>query len=65
MEPIRPVGPPDRSAPPVPAIRPLTRQEREEAARDRRRKRRERDGPQGRPSGDDDAPTGGSVDVRA
>ncbi len=65
MEPIRPAGSPDRSTPPVPAIRPLTRQEREEAARERRRKRRERDRRQGRPSGHDDAPAGGSIDVRA
>lgn len=64
MEPIRPFGPPDRSAPPVPAIRPLTRQEREEAARERRRKRGERGRRQGRPSGDD-PPAGGSIDVRA
>jgi hypothetical protein len=63
MEPIRPVGRTDRGAPPVPAIRPLTRDEREQAADERARKRRER-GRRG-PGGGDDAPAGGSVDVRA
>jgi ribosome assembly protein YihI (activator of Der GTPase) len=59
MDPIRPVGSADRS---TPAVKPLTREEREQAARERRR-RRER---APRPGGDDRATPGrGSIDVRA
>ncbi len=65
MDPIRPIGAPDRSTPPVPAIKPLTREQREEAARERRRKRRERGREEGSAPGDGDAPAGGSIDVRA
>jgi hypothetical protein len=62
MDPIRPVGSADRSTPAVPAVKPLTREEREQAARERRR-RRER---APRPRGDDGATPGrGSIDVRA
>jgi hypothetical protein len=65
-EPIRRIGPADTGAPPVPAVRRLTPQEREEAARERARKRRAR--PTGAPKGDAGRPPeggGGSVDVRA
>jgi hypothetical protein len=49
---IRPIGAPDRAAPPVPAVRRLTPKEREEAARERARKRRQRQGaaPTGTPA---------------
>ncbi|HEX2105591.1 MAG TPA: hypothetical protein VHF51_18200 [Solirubrobacteraceae bacterium] len=62
---IRPIGRPDRAAPPVPAVRRLTPREREEAARERARKRRERQGLA--PQRDDEQPPagGGSLDVRA
>jgi hypothetical protein len=63
-EPIRRIGPADTGAPPVPAVRRLTPQEREEAARERARKRRAR--PSGAPQGDRrPLEGGGSVDVRA
>jgi hypothetical protein len=41
---IRPIGAPDRATPPVPAVRRLTPTEREDAARERERKRRSRPG---------------------
>jgi hypothetical protein len=62
---IRPIGRPDRAASPVPAVRRLTQQEREEAARERARTRRRR---QGRaPERGEERPSagGGSLDVRA
>jgi hypothetical protein len=64
---IRPIGAPDRAAPPVPAIRRLTPREREEAARERARKRRARTGAAPPRAGGDLPPSagGGSVDVRA
>jgi hypothetical protein len=64
-EPIRRIGPADTGSPPVPAVRRLTPQEREEAARERARKRRAR--PSGAPKRDGHPPEGGggSVDVRA
>jgi hypothetical protein len=63
---IRPIGAPDRAAPPVPAIRRLTPREREEAARERARKRRARPGAAPPRAGGDRPPSaGGSVDVRA
>ena len=62
---IRPIGAPDRAAPPVPAVRRLTPKEREEAARERARKRRQRQGaaPSGAPA---ERPSeGGSLDLLA
>jgi hypothetical protein len=62
---IRPIGPADRSAPRVPAVGRLTPREREEAARERERKRRGRPGA-AQQRGEDQPPAGGgSVDVRA
>ena len=64
MEPIRPIGSADRSTPIVPAVKPLTREEREQAARERERRRRERGRAPRR--GDDGPPSGGgAIDVRA
>jgi hypothetical protein len=64
---IRPIGAPDRAAPPVPAVRRLTPREREEAARERTRKRRTRPAPAPKRPGGEPPPAapGGSVDVRA
>ena len=64
---IRPIGAPDRAAPPVPAVRRLTPREREEAARERARKRRARPGAAPPRAGGDRplSADGGSVDVRA
>jgi ribosome assembly protein YihI (activator of Der GTPase) len=65
MEPIRPVGRTDGSTPPVPAIKPLTREEREQAARERERRRRER-GRDPRRGGDGPPPPAGDgIDIRA
>jgi hypothetical protein len=62
---IRPIGAPDRAAPPVPAIRRLTPKEREDAARERERRRRGRQGA-APPRGEERPPEGGgSIDVRA
>jgi hypothetical protein len=64
MDPIRPVGSADRSTPAVPPVKPLTREEREQAAQERRRRARERERAP-RPGGDDAAtPGGGSLDIR-
>jgi len=64
---IRPIGAPDRAAPPVPEVRRLTPRERDEAARERARKRRARPGAAPARAGGDRPPSaaGGSVDVRA
>jgi hypothetical protein len=64
---IRPIGAPDRAAPPVPAVRRLTPREREEAARERARKRRARPAPAPKRPGGEPPPAApaGSVDVRA
>jgi len=67
MEPIRPIGPLEPGAAPVPAIRRLTQQEREEAARERERRRRER-ARKGAPHAPGEPPPaegGGHVDFRA
>ena len=63
---IRPIGRPDRAAPPVPAVRRLTPKEREDAARERERRRRARRAGAA-PQGDAEPPRegGGSLDVRA
>jgi hypothetical protein len=65
MEPIRPIGRTPEGAPPVPAVRRLTRKEREDAARERRRKRRARDRDTPRPGGGEPPRPGGTLDVRA
>jgi hypothetical protein len=62
---IRPIGRPDRAAPPVPAVRRLTPKEREEAARERARKRRGRQGAAPQRGEEPQTAGGGSVDVRA
>jgi hypothetical protein len=63
---IRRIGPSDPGAPaitPLPAIRRLTREEREAAARERERRRRDRSAP--RPDDEDPPEGGGRVDVLA
>jgi hypothetical protein len=62
---IRPIGRPDRAAPPVPAVRRLTPKEREEAARERARKRRGRQGAASQRDEERPPASGGSIDVRA
>ena len=64
---IRPIGRPDRAAPPVPAVRRLTPKEREDAALERARKRRGRQGGAPPQRGTQEQPPagGGSLDVRA
>jgi hypothetical protein len=65
VEPIRPIGPAQDGPAPIPAIRRLTPKEREDAARERQRKRRAKEhGAQGPGSGVPPRP-GGSLDVRA
>ena len=66
MEPIRPVGRTQEGASPVPAVRRLTPKEREDAARERQRKRRARQRDAQRPGGGEPPrPGGGTLDVRA
>jgi len=65
MEPIRPIGRTQEGTPPVPAVRRLTPKEREDAARGRRQRRRERAGNATAPAGEQPRPGGGSVDIRA
>ena len=69
MEPVRPIGRAHDGAPPVPAVRRLTPKEREDAARERQKRRRERARATQRPGdGGGTAPPsegGGSLDVRA
>jgi len=64
MEPILPIGRTQEGAPPVPAVRRLTPKEREEAARERQKRRgeRTRNAP---PQADEPHPGGGSLDIRA
>ena len=63
MDPIRPVGRPSDGPAPVPAIRRLTPKEREEAARERQKRRRDRARNAPRPS--EPREDGGSLDIRA
>jgi hypothetical protein len=67
VQPIQPIGRPQEGPAPVPAIRRLTPKEREEAARERGKRRRAREQAAGRPGGPSDEPPEGSVslDVRA
>jgi hypothetical protein len=63
---IHRIGPADPGAAPItpaPAVRRLTREEREAAARERERRRRERSAP--RPDDEEPPQGGGHVDVRA
>ena len=65
MEPIRPIGRAHDGAPPVPAVRRLTPKEREDAARERQKRRRER-ARNAPPTPDEQPrPAGGSLDIRA
>jgi ribosome assembly protein YihI (activator of Der GTPase) len=64
MEPVRRLGPAEVRTPAIPAIRRLTREERERGARERERRRRDRAARSPRPHGDA-PPDGGSLDVRA
>jgi hypothetical protein len=63
MEPIRPIGPATEGPAPVPAVKRLTPKEREDAARERQKRRRDRARNAPRPSGPPDG--GGSLDIRA
>lgn len=63
MEPIQPIGRPHEGPAPVPAIRRLTPKEREEAARERRKRRHDRARNAPGPSGPREG--GGSLDIRA
>jgi hypothetical protein len=63
MEPIQPIGRTPDGPAPVPSIRRLTPKEREDAARERQKRRRERARNAPRPSGPPDS--GGSLDIRA
>jgi hypothetical protein len=63
MEPIQPIGRAADGPAPVPAIRRLTPKEREDAARERQKRRRERARNAPRPSEPRDG--GGSLDIRA
>jgi hypothetical protein len=68
MEPIRPIGRKEEGAPPIPAIRRLTPKEREDAARERHQRRRERARTPSRPNAGDGRPPatgGGTLDIRA
>jgi hypothetical protein len=65
MEPILPIGRPSEGPAPVPAIRRLTPKEREEAARERNKRRRAREQAAGRPSRDEPSEGTVSLDVRA
>lgn len=66
MEPIQPIGRPSDGPAPVPAIRRLTPKEREDAARERQKRRRAREQVAGRSPGGDEPPEGSvSLDVRA
>jgi hypothetical protein len=67
MEPVRPVGRTEAGGPaPVPAVRRLTPKEREDAARERDRRGRERRArPPQRPPETPGGVGGGSLDVRA
>jgi ribosome assembly protein YihI (activator of Der GTPase) len=65
MEPIRPVGRTADGPAPVPAVRRLTRLEREAAARERERRRRERRRSGAPSAGAGEPREGGSLDIRA
>ena len=65
MEPIRPIGRPDDGPAPIPAIRRLTPKEREEAARERQKRRRAREQSAGRTPRDEPPEGSGSIDIRA
>jgi hypothetical protein len=65
MEPIRPIGRPDDGPAPIPAIRRLTPREREEAARERHRRRRAREQSAGRTPRDEPPEGSVSLDIRA
>jgi hypothetical protein len=65
MEPIQPIGRPSEGPAPIPAIRRLTPKEREDAARERGKRRRAREQAARRPSGDEPSEGTGSLDVRA
>jgi ribosome assembly protein YihI (activator of Der GTPase) len=67
MEPIRPIGRAQEGASPVPAVRRLTPKEREDAARERQKRRRgraARSAPRA-PADEQPRPGGGSLDIRA
>jgi hypothetical protein len=65
MEPIRPIGRAEQGPAPIPAIPRLTPKEREEAARERNKRRRAREQAAGRPSRDEPPEGTVSLDVRA
>jgi len=66
MEPILPIGRTQEGAAPVPAVRRLTPKEREDAARERQKRRREhaRNAPPA-PADEQPRPGSGSLDIRA
>ena len=65
MEPILPIGRTQEGAPPVPAVRRLTPKEREDAARERQKRRRERARNAPPLADEQPRPAGGSLDIRA
>jgi hypothetical protein len=65
MEPIQPIGRPFEGPAPIPAIRRLTPKEREDAARERNKRRRAREQAARRPAGDGPPEGTSSLDVRA
>jgi hypothetical protein len=66
MEPIQPIGRPSDGPAPVPAIRRLTPKEREDAARERQKRRRAREEQAAGRTPRDEPPEGSvSLDIRA
>ena len=63
MEPIQPIGRAQDGPGPVPAVKRLTPKEREDAARERQKRRRDRARNAPRPSEPPEG--GGSLDIRA
>jgi hypothetical protein len=65
VEPIQPIGRPSEGPAPVPAIRRLTPKEREDAARERRKRRRAHQQAAGRTPRDEPPEGSVSLDIRA
>ncbi len=65
MEPIQPIGRPSDGPAPVPAIRRLTPKEREDAARERQKRRRAREQAAGGTPRDEPPEGSVSLDIRA
>jgi hypothetical protein len=65
VEPIQPIGRPSDGPAPVPAIRRLTPKQREDAARERQKRRRAREQAAGRTPPDEPPEGSVSLDIRA